>query len=164
MAVHAVSGNQAEPLEAGESLTVDGMLQAAEGQRLVQPESEHDPLAAARVGVERLELARRLLAPGESGKVRPEPRPVPSPDRLDRRDRADSESEVVLSEPVPEVVPGPKVPRVAGARVLYHDGVPVASWVGGQVEWLESVDEKSLPTLARVLSLDPLQRSIERVV
>ncbi|HEY0504871.1 MAG TPA: helicase-related protein [Lysobacter sp.] len=33
------------------------------------------------------------------------------------------------------VVPGAKVPRQLGARVLWRDGVPVAALVAGQVEW-----------------------------
>jgi len=33
-------------------------------------------------------------------------------------------------------VPGKRLARVAGARVLYRDGVPLATSVGGEVEWL----------------------------
>ena len=41
------------------------------------------------------------------------------------------------------VVPGPKVARVAGARVVFRDGVPVATSVAGEVELLvaASADE-----------------------
>jgi len=53
------------------------------------------------------------------------------------------------------LVPGPKVPRVAGARVLYRDGVPVASWVGGQVEWLEPTSPDIQRAALRLLTLDP---------
>ncbi|NLB13106.1 MAG: hypothetical protein GX826_03680, partial [Gammaproteobacteria bacterium] len=31
---------------------------------------------------------------------------------------------------------GPKVPRLASARLLYRDGVPLATRIGGKIEWL----------------------------
>jgi len=34
------------------------------------------------------------------------------------------------------VLPGTKVPRLAGARLIYEDGVAVASLVSGEVQWL----------------------------
>ncbi|MFT3805052.1 MAG: DEAD/DEAH box helicase [Burkholderiaceae bacterium] len=34
------------------------------------------------------------------------------------------------------VVPGPRLPRVAGARVLWRDGVPVATLQAGELAWL----------------------------
>jgi ATP-dependent Lhr-like helicase len=34
------------------------------------------------------------------------------------------------------VLPGAKVPRLAGARLVYEDGVAVASLVSGEVQWL----------------------------
>ena len=58
------------------------------------------------------------------------------------------------------LVPGPKVPRVAGARVLYRDGVPVASWVGGQVEWLEPASPETQGAAVRMLALDPGLRGL----
>ncbi|MEO7707681.1 MAG: hypothetical protein ABIS28_04080, partial [Caldimonas sp.] len=61
------------------------------------------------------------------------------------------------------LVPGPKVPRVAGARVLYRDGVPVASWVGGQVEWLEPTAADAQRAVVRMLSLDPGLRAVDAV-
>ncbi len=36
------------------------------------------------------------------------------------------------------VLPGARVPRVSGARVLYRDGVPVATLVGERIEWLQA--------------------------
>jgi len=39
------------------------------------------------------------------------------------------------------VLPGEKVPRVAGARVLYRDGVPVAKRVSGEITWLVELGE-----------------------
>ncbi|MEO7710874.1 MAG: ATP-dependent DNA helicase, partial [Caldimonas sp.] len=61
------------------------------------------------------------------------------------------------------LVPGPKVPRVAGARVLYRDGVPLASWVGGQVEWLEPTAADAQRAVVRMLSLDPGLRAVDAV-
>jgi ATP-dependent Lhr-like helicase len=50
------------------------------------------------------------------------------------------------------VVPGRRVARVAGARVLYRDGVPLATSVGGEVEWLDaSVPVADRPALRRQL-------------
>jgi len=60
------------------------------------------------------------------------------------------------------LVPGPKVPRVAGARVLYRDGVPIATWVGGHVEWLEPASPETQRAAARMLALEPgLRGSVE---
>jgi ATP-dependent Lhr-like helicase len=39
------------------------------------------------------------------------------------------------------VVVGNKVPNQAGARVLYRDGAPIATLVGGQFNALETMDE-----------------------
>ncbi len=36
------------------------------------------------------------------------------------------------------VLPGARIPRVSGARVLYRDGVPIATLVGERVEWLQA--------------------------
>jgi ATP-dependent Lhr-like helicase len=38
------------------------------------------------------------------------------------------------------VVPGPKVPAVTGNRVLYRDGVPVATLVGGVMQWIVDLE------------------------
>jgi ATP-dependent Lhr-like helicase len=34
------------------------------------------------------------------------------------------------------VIPGPRLPRTAGARVLWRDGEPVATVLAGEVDWL----------------------------
>ncbi|HEX4235245.1 MAG TPA: DEAD/DEAH box helicase [Caldimonas sp.] len=49
------------------------------------------------------------------------------------------------------LLPGPRVARVAGARVLYRDGVPLATSVGGEVTWLADVDDDERARLRRVL-------------
>jgi ATP-dependent Lhr-like helicase len=38
------------------------------------------------------------------------------------------------------LMPGQKVPRVVGARVVYRDGVPLAAHAGGRTEWLATLD------------------------
>lgn len=42
------------------------------------------------------------------------------------------------------VLPGERVARVPGYRVLYRDGLPVATWAAGQIDWLQplSADEQ----------------------
>ena len=59
------------------------------------------------------------------------------------------------------LLPGTRVPRIAGARVLYRDGVPVATSVGGQVEWLETPSAEGRQAAIRALSLDPALRGGE---
>jgi ATP-dependent Lhr-like helicase len=41
---------------------------------------------------------------------------------------------------VGSVIPGPKVPALTGARVLFRDGVPAATLVSGEVQILEPMD------------------------
>jgi ATP-dependent Lhr-like helicase len=38
------------------------------------------------------------------------------------------------------VLPGAKVPALASNRVLYRDGVPVATLVAGEIRWLETLE------------------------
>ena len=38
------------------------------------------------------------------------------------------------------ILPGAKVPALAGNRVLYLDGIAVAALIGGAVQWLETID------------------------
>ena len=54
------------------------------------------------------------------------------------------------------IVPGQRVARVAGARVLWRDGVPLATSVAGQVEWLaDDVDAAERSRLARAIAVEP---------
>src|SRR5690606_35394891 len=57
-----------------------------------------------------------------------------------RRQAPDGELLVLsASDPlnlVGTVLPGGKVPRLAGARVLYRDGLALAALVAGEIEWL----------------------------
>jgi len=50
------------------------------------------------------------------------------------------------------VVPGRRVARVAGARVLFRDGAPLATSIGGEIEWLDDgVPAAERPALRRRL-------------
>jgi ATP-dependent Lhr-like helicase len=51
--------------------------------------------------------------------------------------------------------------RVAGSRVLYRAGVPVATSVGGQVESLVAMSPGELHAATRALALDPAWRWLE---
>ncbi|HEY0202017.1 MAG TPA: hypothetical protein VGC24_10030, partial [Burkholderiaceae bacterium] len=52
------------------------------------------------------------------------------------------------------VLAGPRVPRVAGARVLYRDGLPVAVHSGGQEEWLVPLQGGDAQAARRALVSD----------
>ena len=57
------------------------------------------------------------------------------------------------------VLPGPKPPRVAGARVAYRDGLPVATSIAGQVEFLhDDVEPAQRQWVARALTVAPALR------
>jgi ATP-dependent Lhr-like helicase len=49
------------------------------------------------------------------------------------------------------VLPGDKVPRVPGARVLYRDGLAVAKWVAGELTWLIELSTSEQQEGARAL-------------
>jgi len=61
------------------------------------------------------------------------------------------------------VVPGPKAARVAGSRVLYRDGVPIASLVAGQVELLQALTPVEARDAHRALSSDAPSRVAELI-
>ncbi|MEO5738276.1 MAG: ATP-dependent DNA helicase, partial [Variovorax sp.] len=50
------------------------------------------------------------------------------------------------------IVAGARVPRVPGARVLYRDGVPIATSIAGQVELLEPVGAQQQNAVMQALS------------
>jgi ATP-dependent helicase Lhr and Lhr-like helicase len=58
------------------------------------------------------------------------------------------------------LVPGPKLPRVAGARVLFRDGVPLATTSGGEVEWRIELPPADRAAAARALALGPAGTSL----
>ena len=53
------------------------------------------------------------------------------------------------------VLPGTKVPRQLGARVLYRDGLPLATLVAGQVELLASLPPEEERAARRALLREP---------
>jgi ATP-dependent Lhr-like helicase len=57
------------------------------------------------------------------------------------------------------VVPGTRIARVAGSRVLYRDGVPIATIVADQVEILVPMSAAEENAARRELSLSPALRS-----
>lgn len=59
------------------------------------------------------------------------------------------------------VVPGPKVARVAGSRVVFRDGVPLATSVAGQVEILVSLTPSETQAVTRALMSEPSLRFLE---
>ena len=61
------------------------------------------------------------------------------------------------------VVPGPKVARVAGSRVLYRDGVPIADLVAGQVELLQALTPSLAQAAHRALMSEGPSRLAELV-
>jgi ATP-dependent helicase Lhr and Lhr-like helicase len=56
------------------------------------------------------------------------------------------------------LIPGTKVPRIPGARVLYRDGVPIAIHTGGQVEFLTALTASEQQAAQRALTSDSLPR------
>jgi ATP-dependent Lhr-like helicase len=53
------------------------------------------------------------------------------------------------------LMPGQKLARIAGARVVYRDGVPLATSVGGQTEWLGELDAEARRRVQRALDAGP---------
>uniref|UniRef100_UPI00336C17EB DEAD/DEAH box helicase n=1 Tax=Variovorax gracilis TaxID=3053502 RepID=UPI00336C17EB len=82
------------------------------------------------------------------------------------RRQAPDESLVCLAATDPAnllgtVVPGPKVARVAGSRVAYRDGIPLATSVAGQVEMLVPLSAEESKAVTRALSSEPSLRFLE---
>ena len=59
------------------------------------------------------------------------------------------------------VLAGARVPRVAGSRVLYRDGLAIGTSVGGQVELLLPLEPADARAATRALALDPQLRFLE---
>ncbi|HEY9025604.1 MAG TPA: helicase-related protein, partial [Burkholderiaceae bacterium] len=62
------------------------------------------------------------------------------------------------------VLAGPKLPRVAGSRVLYRDGLAIGTSVGGQIELLVPLPPDEARAATRALALDPQVRFMEMAV
>lgn len=80
------------------------------------------------------------------------------------RQRADDGAMVTVSAVDPlnlvgTIVAGEKVPRIAGARVLYRDGVPLAALVSGEVKLLATLPQDEEAAARRALLREP-ERSL----
>jgi hypothetical protein len=53
------------------------------------------------------------------------------------------------------VLPGKRVPRVTGSRVLYRDGIAVAIQVAGRLEWLQPLGGKDQVVAKNLLMRGP---------
>ncbi|TWI04542.1 ATP-dependent Lhr-like helicase [Luteimonas cucumeris] len=53
------------------------------------------------------------------------------------------------------VLPGNKVPRLTGSRVLYRDGLPLAALVAGEIEWLVTLDADGQRAARKALLREP---------
>jgi ATP-dependent Lhr-like helicase len=62
------------------------------------------------------------------------------------------------------VLAGPKVPRVAGSRVLYRDGLAIGINAGGRIELLVPLDDATARAATRALALDPDVRFAEAAI
>jgi len=60
------------------------------------------------------------------------------------------------------VLPGPKVARVAGSRVLFRDGVPIATSVAGEVEMLVPADAAETRAIEAALRQGPTWSALAR--
>ena len=58
------------------------------------------------------------------------------------------------------ILPGSRVPRQAGARVLYRDGLAIASWTAGRMEALVALAPAEQAEAARVLGQLPAPRAV----
>ena len=122
-------------------------------------------------------VCRRLEARGEirggrfiagvSGEQFALPEAVASMRRVRREPHDGAFIALAASDPanlLGTIVNGPKVPRVAGSRVLWRDGVPVATSIAGEIALLESLDAAEAQAARRALALDPALRFLDSAV
>jgi ATP-dependent Lhr-like helicase len=62
------------------------------------------------------------------------------------------------------VLAGDRLPALTGARVLYRDGVPIATLTSGEVHPREPMDPAQLWVARTALSRDTRQASRQRVI
>jgi ATP-dependent Lhr-like helicase len=114
---------------------------------------------------------RRLEARGEirggrfiaglSGEQFALPEAIASMREVRRRPADDALVCLTASDPanlLGTVVAGPKVARIAGARVVWRDGVPVATSIAGEVEALLPLDRDALRAASDALRHGPVWR------
>lgn len=122
-------------------------------------------------------VCRRLEARGEirggrfiagvSGEQFALPEAVASMRRVRREPHDGAFIALAASDPanlLGTIVNGPKVPRVAGSRVLWRDGVPIATSIAGEVAPLEALDAADAQAARRALALDPSLRFLDSAV
>ncbi len=122
-------------------------------------------------------VCRRLEARGEirggrfiagvSGEQFALPEAVASMRRIRREPHDGAFIALAASDPanlLGTIVNGPKVPRVAGSRVLWRDGVPVATSIAGDIALLEALDGADAQAARRALALDPSLRFLDSAV
>ena len=100
--------------EALERRRVDDLARRLDGERLVEPQPEHQALDVACRRIEPLELVGRPVAAPERCHVAPHRREVPSPHGAERRDRAHADAEVVGTAPDGQVVPSAEIAAAVG--------------------------------------------------
>src|SRR5829696_7847273 len=98
------ASHQLELLETSEGGTVEHWGEPIERQRLVQSKTEHHALLQADIGRELLDLPRRSVTPRQRRGIGRQPRRVPPASSPHGRDGTHPDSNVVVPEPVPEVV------------------------------------------------------------
>ena len=107
---------------------VDERGEPVQLERRVEPQAEHQPLGAALGGRQQLDLGGRVAAGLDGRQVAAQAGAVAAPLEADRRDRADAHAEVVVPEPVAQVVAalvarpaevGRLVPAVARRRAAW---------------------------------------------
>jgi len=122
-------------------------------------------------------VCRRLEARGEirggrfiagvSGEQFALPEAVASMRRVRREPHDGAFIALAASDPanlLGTIVNGPKVPRVAGSRVLWRDGVPIATSIAGEIAMIEPLDAAEAQAARRALALDPSSRLFDSVV
>jgi len=105
----------------------------------------------------------RFLA-GVSGEQFALPEAVASMRRVRREPHDGAFIALAASDPanlLGTIVNGPKVPRVAGSRVLWRDGVPIATSIAGETTLLVELDAADAQAAHRALKLDPSLRFME---
>ena len=83
----------------------------------------------------------RFIA-GLSGEQFALPEAIATLRQVRRRNGAPRWSCVAATDPcnlLGSLLPGVKVPRVTGSRILYRDGLPVGTFVAGRIEWLQEL-------------------------
>ncbi len=106
--------------------------------------------------IELLRVYRRLEARGEirggrfvagfSGEQYALPEAVPTLRAVRRKPKTEQWVSLSAADPLNLIgilTPGPRVPALAGNRVLYRDGVPVAVQIGGKAEFLIEVPDQA---------------------